>query len=174
MHHNHCHSLLLRTFIDMLPTGLDVSSKRNDYCIFSKPNNIAWHPLANIVRLLTHWGRVTHICVSKLITIGSDNALSPGRRQAIIWTNAGILLIGHFGTNFSEISIEIYTFSFKKMHLKMSSGKRWQFCLGLNMLMMLWIDVSLHRMCSKLHDCMIDVKVDGRANMANLNPSMDK
>ena len=42
---------------------------------------------------LTHWGRVTHICVSKLIIIGSDNALSPGRRQAIIWTNNCILLI---------------------------------------------------------------------------------
>ena len=58
---------------------------------------------------LTHWGRVTHICVSKLTTIGSDNGLSPGRRQAIIWTNAGILLIGPLGTNFSEILIEILT-----------------------------------------------------------------
>ena len=72
---------------------------------------------------LTHWGRVTHICVSKLIIIGSDNGLSPSRHQAIIWTNAGILLIGLLGTNFSEILIEIYTFSFKRMHLKMSSGK---------------------------------------------------
>ena len=43
---------------------------------------------------LTHWGRVTHICVNILTIIGSDNGLSPGRRQAIIWTNAGILLIG--------------------------------------------------------------------------------
>ena len=46
---------------------------------------------------LTHWGRMTHICVSKLTIIGSDNGLSPGRRQAIIWTN-GILLIGPLGT----------------------------------------------------------------------------
>ena len=44
---------------------------------------------------------MTHICVSKLTNIGSDNGLSPGRRQAIIWTNAGILLIGPLGTNFS-------------------------------------------------------------------------
>ena len=43
---------------------------------------------------LTHWGRVTHICVGNLTIIGSDNGLSPGRRQAIILTNAGILLIG--------------------------------------------------------------------------------
>ena len=42
---------------------------------------------------LTHWGWVTHICVDNLTIIGSDNGLSPGRRQAIIRTNAGILLI---------------------------------------------------------------------------------
>ena len=64
---------------------------------------------------LTHWGRVTHICISKLNTIASDNGLSPDRRQAIIWINAEILLIGPSGTNFSEISIEILTFSFKKI-----------------------------------------------------------
>ena len=83
---------------------------------------------------LTHWGRVTHICVSKLTIIGSDNGLSPDRRQAIIWTKAGILLIEHLGTKFSEISIGIQIFSFKKMRLKMSSAKWRPFCLGLNVL----------------------------------------
>ena len=83
---------------------------------------------------LTHWGRVTHICVGKLTTIVSDNGLSPGRCQAITWTNDGILLIGPLGTNFSEILIEIYTFSFKKIHLKMSSGKCWSSYLGLSVL----------------------------------------
>ena len=58
----------------------------------------------------------------------------PGRRQAIIWTNAGILLIGPLGTNFSEILIEIQTFSFKKIDFKMSSVKWRPFCLGLNVL----------------------------------------
>ena len=77
---------------------------------------------------------MTHICVGKLTIIGSDNGLSPGRCQAIIWTNAGILLIGLLGTNLSEILIEIDTFSFKKMHLKMSSAKCRPFCLGLNVL----------------------------------------
>ena len=77
---------------------------------------------------------MTHICVVKITIIGSDNGLSPGRRQAIIWTNAGILLIGPLGTNFIEISIGIQTFSFKKMHLKMSSAKWRPFCLGLNVL----------------------------------------
>ena len=84
--------------------------------------------------LLTHWGRVTHICVGNLTIIGSDNGLSPGRRQAIIWTNDIILLIGPLGTNFSEILIKIDTFSFKKMHLKMSSAKWRPFCLGRNVL----------------------------------------
>ena len=42
----------------------------------------------------THWGRVTHICVSKLFSIGSENGLSLGRRQAIIWSNVAMLLIG--------------------------------------------------------------------------------
>ena len=84
--------------------------------------------------LLTHWGRVTHICVSKLTIIGSDNGLSPDRRQAIIWTNAGLLLVGPLGTNFSEILIEILTFSFKKMCLKVSSAKWRPFCLGLSVL----------------------------------------
>ena len=81
---------------------------------------------------LTHLGRVTHICVSKLTIIDSDNGLSPDRRQAIIWINTGILLIGPLGTNFSEILIE--TFSFKKMRLKMSSAKQRPSCLGLNVL----------------------------------------
>ena len=64
--------------------------------------------------MLTHWGQVTHICVSKVAIIGSDNGLSPGQHQAIIWTNGGILLIGPLGANFVEILIEIYRFSFKK------------------------------------------------------------
>ena len=46
----------------------------------------------------------------------SHSGLSFGRRQAIIWTNSGMLMIGPLGTNFSEILIEIDTFSFKKMH----------------------------------------------------------
>ena len=82
--------------------------------------------------ILTHWGRVTHICVSNLTIIGSDNGLLPDRRQAIIWTNAGLLLIGPLGTNFSEILIAILTFSFKKMRFKVSSAKRRPFCFGLN------------------------------------------
>ena len=83
---------------------------------------------------LTHWGRMTHICVSKLTIIGSDNGLSPDRRQAIIWTNAGILLNWPLGTNFSEMLSAIHRFSFKKTHLKMSSWKWRPFGLGPNVL----------------------------------------
>ena len=91
-------------------------------------------PQMTDMRLLTHWGRVTHLCVGNRTTIGPDNGLSPGRRQAIIWTNAGILLIGPWGTNFSEILIGIQIFSFKKIHLKITSAKWRLFCLGLNVL----------------------------------------
>ena len=88
--------------------------------------------------ILTHWGRVMHICVSKLTIIGSDNGLLPGWRQAIIWTNAGILLIEPLGINFNEIAIKIHAFSFKNIHLKMASGKWHPFCLCLNVLTHLW------------------------------------
>ena len=52
-----------------------------------------------------------HICV-----IDSDTGLSHGLHQAIIWTNARILLIGHLGTDFSDILITIYTFSLNSIY----------------------------------------------------------
>ena len=62
---------------------------------------------------LTHWGRMTHICVDNLTTNASDNGFSPDRRQAIIWTSAGILFIRPLGTNFSDTWIETHIFSLK-------------------------------------------------------------
>ena len=62
----------------------------------------------------------THICASD--------------GQAIFWTIAGVLLTRTLETNFSEIISEMHTFSFKKIHLKMSSAKWRPFCLGLNVL----------------------------------------
>ena len=96
---------------------------------------------------LTHLGRETHIYVSKLSIIGWDNGLLPGRRQAIISTNAGILLIRTLWTNFSEILSEIHAFSFKKMHLKVSSAKWQPFCLGLNELTLR--DIAIY--CNEIH-----------------------
>ena len=89
-----------------------------------------WIVLVRVLLGLTHWGWVTHICVSRLTITGSDSGLSPGRRQAIILTNAGILLIGPLGTNFSENLIAILIFSFTKMWLTVSSAKWRPFGLG--------------------------------------------
>ena len=103
---------------------------QNSSCIKS----ISYFVWSILLRKLTHWGRVTHICVNKLTIIGSDDGLSSGRCHAIIWTSAGLLLSGPLGTNFSEILIEFLTFSFTKMCLKVSSVKWSPFCLGLNVL----------------------------------------
>ena len=65
--------------------------------------------------------------------------MSPGQRQGIIWTNAGILLIWPLETNFSEILLEVIRVSFKKMRLKVSSAKWWPFCLGLNVIGWHWL-----------------------------------
>ena len=71
------------------------------------------------------------LCLRQQIIV-PYNGLSPGRRQAIIWTNAEILLIRTLGTSFSEILISIQIFSLQKMHLKMSCAKWLSFCLCLN------------------------------------------
>ena len=96
---------------------------------------------------LTHWGQVTDICVSKLSIIGSDNGLSPGRCQANIWTNVGILLIQTLGTNFSEILSKIQAFSFKEM----SSAKWRPFCLGLNVLKKIYNVTDITLLCKLYH-----------------------
>ena len=109
-----------------------VAASVSSIMYIAKSHNVTVWTGCNTKHWLTHWGRVTHLCVSKLTSIASDNGLSPGRRQVIIWTNARILLIGPLRTNFSEILCEIHTFSFNKMRLLMSSGKWRPFCLGLN------------------------------------------
>ena len=114
--------------------------KRTEGLTVIQSNLMHFNYVAQIIMyvLWIHWGQ-KHICVSKLTNIGPDNGLLPGRRQAIIWTNAGILLNGPLGTNFSEIIIEIHTFSFKKIHLIMSSAKCQPFCPSLNVLRTCWI-----------------------------------
>ena len=68
--------------------------KNNVRCLFS----VYWYLASCIL----------YICKSMVINIFSLSlSLSPERRQAIIWTNAGILLTGPLGTKFSEILIEI-------------------------------------------------------------------
>ena len=119
-----------------------------DYWMFH--NNLLWYSLINCIKVrnsasehimlnsiyfswyilidkwleisvLNHLGRVMQICVGNLTIIASDNGLSPGKCQAIIWTNAGILLIRPLGANFSEILI-------KFMHFH-SLKRIWKCCL---------------------------------------------
>ena len=43
------------------------------------------HQVLSLIKLeLTHWGRVTNICISELTIIGLNNGLLPGQHQAII------------------------------------------------------------------------------------------
>ena len=111
--------------------SIGLQSQQNAKCVQIFVNVFTW---LFFETPLTHWGWVTHICVDKLTITGSDNGLSPGRRQVIIWIGAGILLIGALETNFSGILIGIQTFSFKKMYLKMSSAQWRPFCLDVNVL----------------------------------------
>ena len=77
----------------------------------------------SLIGLVAYMTWITHLArdtdkPSNLTIIGSGNGLLPGRRQAIIGTNAGILLIRPLGTNFNEMLIEILTFSFMKNALE--------------------------------------------------------
>ena len=89
-----------------------------------------------------------YIFLSKINIIGSDNGFVPGQHQAIIRTIVGILLIWPIGTNFSEILIDIPTFSFNKMHLQISYGKCQPFCLSRNVLsngLVAWSAISSYQ-----------------------------
>ena len=77
---------------------------------------------------LTHWGRVTHTCASKLTIIGSGNGLSPGRHQTIIWTKAGILIIGPLGTNVNS-NIFIQEDAFESVVCEMAAMLFWLQCV---------------------------------------------
>ena len=109
----------------------------NSGSIMRMPWNLV-HPFSPL--LLNHWGRETHICVNELTIIGPDNGLSPGRRQAIIWTSAGILLIKTLGISFGEILREIRTFLFKNPHLKISPSKWHNFSAA----SMCWQATTIH------------------------------
>ena len=111
-----------------------IGNKHVIYSMIKRGQIMQNYCLLSLRHCLTHWGRVSHICIDDLTINGADNGLSPGWRKAVIRTSAGILLIGPLGTNFSEILIAILIFSFKKMRLKVSSAKWQPFCLGHNVL----------------------------------------
>ena len=101
---------ILRSFILTWLGGLNITGCKCHDKFHRNPSKIRDEKalmVPNPTIYLTHWGWVRHIFVNKITIIGSDNGLSTGRHQAIIWTNAGILLIDPRGTNFSEIFISI-------------------------------------------------------------------
>ena len=117
---------------------------------------------------LTHWGRATHICVGYLSIIGSDNGLSPGLRQAIIWTNDGILLIRPLGKKLQWNFNRNPNIFIKKMHLKLSSVKWRPFILGPNVLrdclytVRLWLIICIRDNKRKKYNLLVGVQQWGR------------
>ena len=125
---------ILTRFTDayMRHLGGWVKNVHNDCLYLDLTTDDYLYPQVIWIKSFPHWSRVTHICVDNLTIIDSDNGLSPGRSQAIIWTSARMLLIGPLVTNFGEIVFKIRIFSLKKMHLKTSSVKWRPFCLSHN------------------------------------------
>ena len=76
---------LLGVFVDYIEFHANTKGKR---AADIERHQNRWH----YNEWFTHWSRVTYICVGNLAIIGSESGLFPCRRQAIIWTNAGILL----------------------------------------------------------------------------------
>ena len=83
---------------------------------------------------LTHWGLATHIWLSviepPLVQIMACRLVgsNPFLNQCVN------ILIGPLGTNFSEILIEFFSFSFNDFWNYGLSAKRRPFCLSLNVL----------------------------------------
>ena len=84
------------------------------------------------------------------VSIGLGNGLSPVQCQAIMWTNAGLLSVRPLGTNLSEIQMERLSFSFTKMHLKISSVKWQPFCQGEDELILVQVVVWCHQSISHM------------------------
>ena len=109
---------------------------------------------------------------SKLNIIGPDNGLRLCRRQTIVWTLAGILFIRITETKFSEILSEIYTFSFKIMHFKMSSAKWWQFCSEPDVLNHWWCSIWWYVSNNAgQSEYALQWRHNGRDHVSNLQPN---
>ena len=86
----------------------------------SRPSRFHWMTLTFHELIEAEWRIYASV---NYTIIGSDNGLSTVRQQPIIWTNYRLLSIKHEGTYFNETLFEIQKFTFKKMHMKMSSAK---------------------------------------------------
>ena len=136
---------VLRTVIHLSHVVINIAVSSlpwiHQLIVGAEPPTHTW--ISYLTRLLTHWGWVMHISISKLTFIGSDNGLVPVWHQAIIWTIEGLLSITPLGTNLSEKLIGIKIFLLNEVHLKILSAKCQQFCLGVLALEVPW-DIFSH------------------------------
>ena len=105
------------------------------------------------ILLLTLWGRVTHICVSKQAIIGSENGLSPGRCQVIIWTCAGLLVIWTFGNKLQwNLNKNLYIFiqenAFENVVWKMAAILSRPQCVELILIIITFLQTSISKLMS--------------------------
>ena len=135
----------------------------------------ALNELGAVGKILIHWGRVTHICVGNLTIIGSDNGSWPDHRQVIIWISAGILLIGSFGTNFSEIyNIFIQENAFESVVCRMAAIMYRPQCVKVSSVFQGWFSTQKPNM-AKYHITLIQIGMNLslqnlRCDMAFIEP----
>ena len=106
---------------------------------------------------LTHWGRMTHICIGDLTTIVSDKGLSPNQRQVINCTNAEVLLIEPLGTkfygNFNRNSyIFIQANAVENITRKVADILSWPQCVLMELILLLFPAVLVIDMLSLVID----------------------
>ena len=107
--------------LDIIPIGHDKGTR--DYiCLIIYFYELSFNSL-----------RPSDVCVGSLTIIGSDNGLSPGRRQAIFWINAVILFIGPLGTNFNEILITSVIWELAAVFSR-PQWVKYQLCFGVTLL----------------------------------------
>ena len=82
-------------------------------CIWNRVRKMLAMLFSGLI-LLTHWGRMVHICVGNLTIIGSDNGLLPDQCQANIRINGGILWIEPLGTNSVKFQSKFMHFHSRK------------------------------------------------------------
>ena len=71
---------------------------------------------------VTYQSLVTHICVKNKPIIGWDNGMSPVCYQAIVWTNAGWLIVGPM--EFAELCKQYFVYIFRiEKYIKEPAGK---------------------------------------------------
>ena len=122
--------------LSMYPSGYDCfTGTEGNIKIGPVPvNNPKRYWYTNHVNGLINWGRVTHICVSKINHHWSREWFVAWSAPSHYLNQCWIIVHWNLKNKLQWNLNKICTFTFKKMHLKMSSVKWRPFCLGLNML----------------------------------------